>query len=318
LDNLDQSGDLMSFYSNQDDNQLNEEEMSLLDEFEKEQTGGELADPAVLSELQRKVTNMEKQTLELKKQAFAARKKNNTPLALELMRKAKILEKELEGSKEELEMLTAHVGDNNDEDLLDMSMDINDDPVSTEDVVPDYDITQRFASSLRSSTVRKANSRGASVSSTNMSKSNQSISSKSKSPTSVDTQIRKALPRPSSASSIVSDLTDFTSTLPSTCSVNDQVFIHLEGAMIEALKLYLAEAKSLKDSDKQKATKKIKQYKALKSEMGVLLSRKALPYLVSPPLFRWNTIEQKYFHQELSLADTDLKLDIQSVRYYYR
>jgi hypothetical protein len=269
---------------------------------------------------------MEKQAIDFKKQAIVAKQQKNIPAAVELLKRAKLVEKDLEEPKEELLMLTemseraqAHAlaqsntrgggggGGRDSPDLLETD--------GLSDVISAS--ISRPASSRQRPTSSAGASAGASASASHKSstrpKSSKpvpvSASSSAFPPTAPATT--DFTPRDSgmSSCSVISNLTDFTP-----FSVNEQVFSHLQAAINEALKLYLADAKNLKDSDKQKAAKRFSQYKAMKDELGVLSSRKMLPYEVSPPLFQWHTLEQKYFYQDLTLAETDLKLEIQSVR----
>ena len=330
FDNLNDDGDDGGFdllESQMDDSQFSAEEMSLFAEFEREQGLDEHPDPVAVSALQVKVAGMEAEILDLKKKALVLKQKKDIPGAMELLKQSKLLAAQLTEPQEELSMLlelTARAEQGSGSGTL-SSGKVSVRP-SSEKKPPRPNSIRTTTTAKSTATATTARRKGKVSSST--ASSTSSISAAPLPPTPSATT--EPPPRSSSSSnnlsndlsmnrlsmssnrlstcSAISNLTEFT-----TLSVNEQVFSHLEAAINEGLKLYLGDAKHLKDSDKQKAAKRFTQYKALKNEMGVLQSRKSLPYEVSPPLFQWNTLEQKYFYQDLTLADTDLKIEVQSV-----
>ena len=317
FDNLESGGE---FDMSLDNTEFNDEELALFEEFEREQGP---PDPAEISALQEKVSAMEAEILNWKKKAMVQKKQNNIPAAMECMKKVKLLQKELEDPKEELHMLMEMAS------RFQNGNDLKDDDDNCDDLQEILSASSNKLSSKPSIAIEKnVNVRNQTVPMSVPSAKNvhsmppiaATSATKSLPVTTSSTASRDVFPVAStsdnlrlSMNSLGSDVSDLT--FSTALSVNERSFSHLEAALNEAMKIYLNDAKEYKEKDKQKAAQRFKQYKALKDEMGVLQSRKALPFEVAPPLFHWKTLEQKYFYQDITLAETDLKIEVVSVSY---
>lgn len=315
-----------------DDTQFSTDEIALFAEFERE--GLDVPDPAELAALQARVRTMEEEVVSLKRQAMKANQQKNKARAVELLRMAKVLEVKLAEPREELEMMmeaaqragvptdNENKGDEEGDlgDLLDFTAPAprgggggggGSKKVPTASVSAESERVKAGSSSSTSTSSKNAKTAPVGSSKPVASKTPASVI-----PAYSSSQRGSNSSSSSSCSSVVSDLTDCTY---APLSVNVHLFRHLEAAINEALRLYLADATRLKDSDKAAATRRFAQYKAMKDELVVLQSRKALPYEVTAtPSFSWRTTALKKFVQDLTLADTELKIDIESVSTRFR